>query len=544
MLYRNPYHQVATTLDFNKAIVAASAHNDLLPPRPEDKVGGELGKRFSSYLVQQLETGHYDPAPAHFIPVPKSQLATRPAALVSFQDRVVYEAIVAALMPRIASSLLGKSIVFWPRADRAQDKRWSHFERSVLTHNSKYVVSCDIAGFYESIDHGQLAGAITTATGYRDMADALVHWLGRVMGESRGLPQGLLASDTLATVYVAGLDRAMIRRGFWYSRHGDDVRIAADSYEHGCWAARCVESELRKRGLLLNATKTRVFRRTTYKESLLRHQREWEKTKREFIEETVSGLRDDEQALGEALDRFELEETGWALFYHGIIDVEEAITKLRAKMTSEDGIVAGKLFERIIERRPNGGNGSVGRLEREVFHWRLKGVLFALEAAESDAALTSAGELIREYPDKTEMLCKYVMKLQGNEEQIAKEMESALGRYAMEWGLAWMVRVLGRVPEYLSSDLVERLTDMVDNPRGRWMGAVEAAKCLAARGELGRELVVGLWDTCPAVFRVDLAVAAVRMEEVAEWAKAFVESVRDDRVREVVIQHERQRVGL
>ena len=362
------------------------------------------------------------------------------------------------------------------------------------------------------------------------------------MGDSRGLPQGLLPSDTLATTYLAGLDRAMIRSGLQYARHGDDVRIAADSYEHGYWAARRVEAELRRCGLLLNPSKTRVFRRETYEETLLAHQREWDKTKNAFIEETVSGTQEDESALGDVLQRFELEETGWALFYHGLIDVDEAIDRLRTKMTAEDAEVAEMLFASIVEMRPREGNGRASRLEREVFHWRLKDVLCALAAVESDGALGHVGDLIREYPDKTKIMCKYVMKLRGMEDRIAEEIESAVGQYTMGWGLAWMLQVLGRVSGYLSKDGVKHLADVVDNPRGEWLSGVEAAKCLALRGDLRRESLLVLWDTCPEVFRVDLVVAAVRMEEFADWAKTFVESTRGDRVMEVVIEHEKQRL--
>ena len=458
-----------------------------------------------------------------------------------FADRVVYEAIVAVLRPRIANFILGDGIVLWPRGDGGRENRWSKFEHSVLRHDSEYIVSCDIAGFYESIDHDQLASAIINATGYRSVTDALVHLLDRLMGGSRGLPQGLAPSDTLATVCLAQLDRGMIRNGFRYARHGDDVRIAADSYDHGYSAIRCIEAELRRCGLLLNSAKTRVFRRKTYEESLLSHQREWEKTKTTFIEETVIELPEDEKALGAALERFELEELGWALFYHGVIEVEEVIDKLRAKMTSEDSAIAAMLFANILERRPTEGNGKVSRLEREVFHWQLKNVLYALAAAKSDAALTSIGELIREYPDKTEILCKYVMELRGSEEAIVTQIESALGDYTMEWGFAWMVRVLSRMPGYISSNVVSRLREIVDNPRDRWLAAAEAAKCLASKGELQRESLLLLWNTCPRVFRVDLAVAAVRMENVADWAMAFVQSAQGDRVQEVVMQHEAQR---
>ncbi len=275
----NPYQRIAQSLSIADVVAQSVATNDLLPPRAEDKVGGELGKRFSEHLTRELENGRYDPVPAHIISVPKSQLTTRPAALMSLPDRVVYEAIVSTLRSRVDVFLLGDGIVFWPRGDLSSKKEWLKFQQSVLTTDGRYIVCCDIAGFYESIDHSLLADTIVKATGYRDAADALVHLLHRVMGRNRGLPQGLSSSDTLATAFLAELDSAMIRHGFRYLRHGDDVRVSVDNYKQGCRAVRNMEQALRECGLLLNTEKTRVLRRSTYESSLSSYAKLWEVAK-------------------------------------------------------------------------------------------------------------------------------------------------------------------------------------------------------------------------------------------------------------------------
>ena len=194
-----------------------------------------------------------------------------------------------------------------------------------------------------------------------------------------------------------------------------------------------------------------------------------------------------------------------------------------------------------MKRRPTERDGKVSRPERELFHWQLQRVLRALEAAESDAALSSVGELIKMYPDKTEMLCKYVMRLRDKDEAIVSQIKGALDDYTMEWAFAWMMRVLSRTPEYVTSGIVSRLGRVADKPGDSWLAAVEAAKCLAAIGILSRRTLLHLWNTCPHAYRIDLAVAAVRMERVAEWGTAFVQSARGDRVREVVLEHEAQR---
>jgi hypothetical protein len=302
-----------------------------------------------------------------------------------------------------------------------------------------------------------------------------------------------------------------------------------------------MEAELRKYGLLLNGSKTRVFKRSTYEESLVVYEKEWAKAKKSFVEEAAAQLREDQEALEDALARFELEELGWALFYHGVIGVEEVVDKLKAKMTLEDGEIAASLFNSIMEKRPTERNGKVSRLEREVFHWQLKKVLYALAAAESDVALSSVGELIKRYPDKTEILYEYMIRLRHKDEAIVGEIESALNEDTMEWVFAWMMRVLSRRPEYVTSGIESRLEKVADKPGDNWLAAVEAAKCLAAMGKLSRKTLLLLWNTCPHAFRIDLAVAAVRMEKVADWGTAFVQSARGGRVQEVVMEHEAQR---
>ena len=535
----NPYQRIADRLRIGKIITQASIPNDLLPPRPEDKVSGEVGKRYSEHLVRQLQKGEYDPIPAQTIPVPKSRFATRPAALLSLSDRVVYEAIVAILRPRITRFLLGDGIVFWPRGDLASKKQWKTFEKSVLKQESDYIVRCDIAGFYESIDHETLANSIVNATGYGDVAEALLHFLRRVMGTGRGLPQGLISSDSLATVYLADVDFAMIRNGYRYVRHGDDVRVAVDTYDQGCLAIRCMEAELRKCGLLLNSEKTRVFHRQTYHRSFSLFEETWTKAKGQVVEGMAAEFRENQQALEAAMAKFDMEELGWALFYHQAIDLEEAIEELRKGIEPEDVEIAEMLFRNTIKRRPENGT----RADREAFHQQLTGALVRLTAARSDAALSHAGELLTSFPDKTKVLCGYMMALPGSYDAIANQVEGAMGDDVAEWGLAWMVRVLSEVPGSVSDNTVDKLKGFVNNPRGRWLLAVEAAKCLAAMHELERDALVAIWNTCPEVFRVDLVVAAVRMKGVAAWADAFVRSGKSDPVHEVAIRRETNKLG-
>ncbi len=83
----------------------------MLPPRHEDGVVGELGKRFSEGLRGRLERGRYDPSPAVFIYVPKPGNTTRPGALLTLADRIIYDALINELRLRIDAALLGSDVV-------------------------------------------------------------------------------------------------------------------------------------------------------------------------------------------------------------------------------------------------------------------------------------------------------------------------------------------------------------------------------------------------------------------------------------------------
>jgi hypothetical protein len=87
----DPFRRFVDRLDFDAAAVKASRANDLLPPRVEDRVAGRIGNRFSETLRHRFESREYEPTPAHFVPVPKSGLTTRPAAVLTLADRAVYQ---------------------------------------------------------------------------------------------------------------------------------------------------------------------------------------------------------------------------------------------------------------------------------------------------------------------------------------------------------------------------------------------------------------------------------------------------------------------
>ena len=528
-----PYQNVVDQLDLAAALTNGSERNDLLLPRAEDKVGGEVGNRFLQALIRDLERGRYDPAPAYTVRVPKSTSATRPAALLTLNDRVVYAALVATLRSRIDSYLLGEEIVFWPRGLQ-RNKSWLKFEHSPLTDSCKYVVLADVSGFYESVDHRRLAERLIRATGKRAEVEALSHFLTRVMGGSRGLPQGLDASDPLATAYLAELDFAMIRNGFAYTRHGDDFRVAMKGYDDARGALYTLEACVRSAGLLLSGHKTRVLKASTYKDAVQSMKKSIADVRSKVLSNKLATLEDDPDALEKAIDLADMEQLGWDFFYHGNVSLQEVIDQLRPSLEPNAVEIAEDLFAETWERRP----GKPNALASDAFHQRIVASLVRLAAGRSPKALGAAGDILTSYPEKSEVVCSYLLALAGTEpKKVAAQASKTLkaGRFRTEWEVAWAARVLTSVADQLPEWVVSQLEALTTSPFDSWLAATEVAKLLSAQGELSREAFMRLWNACPVVFRADLVVAANSLSTNAEWARVFLSAVKDDRIHQVIL---------
>lgn len=527
------FQTVVDRLDLKGSLTRGSERNDLLLPRAEDRVGGEVGNRFLEALRRDLDRGRYDPTRAYIVRVPKSTSATRPAALLSLNDRVVYEALVASLRPRIESYLLGPAFVFWPRGVTSE-KAWLRFEHSPLAGACEYVVIADISGFYESIDHERLAEHLIRATGKRQEVEALVELLSRVMGGARGLPQGLEPSDPIATAYLAEVDFAMVRDGFAYSRHGDDIRIATTTYEQARAAVFAIETRARQVGLLLNSHKTKILRVDTYSRELRSIEQTIAETRAKVLSRKIAELEENEERLAAAIDLADKEELGWEFFYHGNISLEEVIKELSPSLEPNDLEVAENLFIDTWENRP----GTKAELSSDAFHQRLVASLVRLAAGRSPVALTATGDILLSYPDKSEIVCSYLLALAGSEPAlVASEAAKVLtpGRFRTEWETAWALRVLTSVAGHIPAYVQAELDSIVQYPFDAWLAATEAAKLMGAQRLLQREVFLRLWNSCPPVFRADLVVAASYMAEHASWAETFLSAAKDDRINEVVL---------
>lgn len=523
-------------LDLESAIPNASTPNDLLPPRLEDKVGGELSNEFVGYLRKIINEGKYYANKASFIHVPKPGFTTRPAALLSFPDKIIYEALVSSIKTKVEKKLISNAYVMWPRADYVP-KRWGEFERAPIGSGEAYIVNIDITAFYDSIEHSILENKIVEIIGDDSIAKSISKLLSTIMGSNRGLPQGLLPSDTLATLYLQPLDSAMLRSGFNYWRHGDDVRMTANNISLARKSIAIAEVELRKIGLVLNSSKCTIKKADQYDSHLLETSKEYEVIKNKLYKDKVDGLSADTGALQEAMSEAQLDDQmKWDLFYHESISMEHVIKEMREHLQPDELEIAKELFSKTILGSPDGNSP----LPKDQFHVQIKKSMLRLAAGKSDIAISECASLIAKFPDKTELACNYLVSLSKLKAvDVAGQVEDIVNSdlFLTSWQTAWVYRVLAECSEELKSETKKIILDKCKDQNAHWLERVEGFKILAKLGELSFDLIHQSWEIAPDAYKPDLISSAVYLSPTCEKSTRFLEGIKQYPVERVVARH-------
>jgi hypothetical protein len=455
--------------------------------------------------------------------------------MVTLADRVVFDAIVSLLRSRIETELLGNGIVMWPRGELSA-KQWPAFEAAPLQSGAAVVAIADVTGFYETIDHERLREILMLATGRRNAVNALIEFLGRLMGGPRGIPQGLAASDPIATVYLSAVDAAMARASIQYTRHGDDIRIAAASISEARRALYLFEMELRRIGLLVNSSKAIIMGRDTYEGVLANSAKASEDAAAALLQSRVDEIQADQNKLQRVLSETGQTSVGWELFYHASISLSEAIEKLRPHLQPTDMDVAIRVLRDALTRRP----GTADALTREEFHIRVTSSLLRLAAGKSPLAIGLLGELLSQFPEKAEVVASYLAAQDADASPaVVSTLICALTqeRFRTDWEIVWLLHVLAKVATNLSPEQAMTVRKLAFDEGQSMYCRVEALKVLAKLGELNHALVLRLWNTAAPFFRSDLVTAAHHARTVQKWCEPFLAGVVEDAVNKVVIRH-------
>jgi Reverse transcriptase (RNA-dependent DNA polymerase) len=225
-------------------------------------------------LRQRVIDGHFAPGPIQICAAPKGSGLMRPGVRMSLADRVVYTAAVGACVRHIvkATKWSQRKVDFAPLfAEQYQKRHWllepftgwdlwtTETLRRLSLAKTKFVVTADIAGYFENISVYRLKSELTRANCPSQIVDlvtrCLLDW---TPVKDCGLPQGVLASDVLAKLYMESFDKRLKDEGYTHLRYVDDVRVFCRSETEARRALVLVTELLRERGLVVQSAKTKI----------------------------------------------------------------------------------------------------------------------------------------------------------------------------------------------------------------------------------------------------------------------------------------------
>lgn len=258
----------------------------------KDAAVGEDGVTYREYgrnlaqnladLEERLKEKRYLAKLVRRVFIPKSNGKLRPLGVPALEDKIVQYVVREILQALFESLFLDCSYAYRPHrsARQAVEKL-----QDGLRHECAWVVECDIASFFDTIDHGYMIKMLERRIDDRALIGLIGKWLragvlqpdGVVEHPERGTPQGSIISPILANIYLHYVLDLWFSRVVNASMTGKTVLIRyADDFVAGFRyhtdAAnfyRMLPERLKKFGLTVAKEKTRklLFNRFRKEES-------------------------------------------------------------------------------------------------------------------------------------------------------------------------------------------------------------------------------------------------------------------------------------
>ena len=505
------------------ALRADDVSSDLLPGRAGDGLSRRGMATVCAAFLQDLESNRYEPTPAYEVEIPKAGGGVRLAAALRFADRLAYAALVERCRAEIEVSLTSRRAVLWPRGFKS-DKQWVQLEGFVSESAATHVLSLDIQSFYDSIRHDVLAEALKRAGCDPPVVVALQEWLGEVThGGRRGLPQGLAASDPLATLVLAPLDQALTAAGVRYVRHGDDLRILG-SYDEVKDAERLARAQLGLLELNVNDNKTRVLRQDTYMD----RRTEVDSAVRQYLAAPDRAERSTAViALLDALGTDE--ELSWS-WYHDTLSVKEVLSAVGSTLQPSDTEALMYVLQEVAEAEEASARfkqrWAARRhaqpetfLKQEEFSFLMQAGISLLAAAGDAAPAEEFKASVVARPEYADVLSTYVAAAApANPAAVAgllQRIEATGITYDAQW--LRLYSVLGDAGTTGAFD--DLAQDHATSAEHGWMRRLPAARFMAGRGQRDPAYLPEFDEKAPAALRDD--VLCIMRHSARGQAKGF-----------------------
>lgn len=197
--------------------------------RPDVEAWWQIRERELSRLSVELREGRWRPSGYRFFEIHEPK--RRVIAAAPFGDRVVHHALCRQMQPVLERSFIARS--FSCQVGKGTTAARECCRRLVNQH--RYVLKCDIARFFPSLDHQVLIGKLgkrLRCPGVLSLCRTIIDSFAVDHGElwKKGLPIGNLTSQLWGNFYLDSLDHEITDQASHgaYLRYTDDFLLFSD----------------------------------------------------------------------------------------------------------------------------------------------------------------------------------------------------------------------------------------------------------------------------------------------------------------------------
>ena len=215
-------------------------------------------------VSEQLLEGTYQPKPGLRREIPKRDGGVRELGIPCVLDRLIQQAILQVLQPRLDPSFSEHSYGFRPGRS-AHDAVLA--AQRYVQEGRKWVVDVDLEKFFDRVNHDVLMGRLKGRISDTRLLRLIRRYLnagmmaeGVVMERTEGTPQGGPLSPLLANLLLDEVDQELEKRGHTFVRYADDCNVYVRSQRAGERVMAALERMYARLRLKVNRAKSKVER--------------------------------------------------------------------------------------------------------------------------------------------------------------------------------------------------------------------------------------------------------------------------------------------